>query len=1500
MPSTLKISAFCSLCFLLTLTSAQDPPLIWKGHTETVYSVDWSSDGKIVASGSFDKSVAIRNASTGQLLREYSGPKGHTSSVLSVHFSKDGNWLASGGADSIARVWDVPMEKPLREFKGEGVGSGIASNGDGKLAAFAFQDGTVLLFNPVDGKTTTTLKNPSGGVNHVTMTANGQLVATAGVDNVVRVWNATDGKLTGAWQGSEFPITGLALTAGGSQVQLIDAGGWNRVFNLPVPAAKIFPAHKEEVVSFAVSNDGQLGLTASRDKTLKILNMQNGQLVKELTHTAPFSAATFSSTAPLVVAGAADGKLLLWNPTDGKSLGMIAAHDKPIRSVGHQNDKIISTSEDGRLRLWATPLVGKSLPVPNPIAQATLSADGKRLVAIHKDKVIRIVNATTGQVEKQFGPTPAENHAVDFVGNLGTLVSGGNDELIRFWNISNGQSPGLLAGHRGAVTAVKGAANSLVTGGVDGTVKVWSWPYTPPKVLLHPDVVTGFYPLGNGEKIATISNDKQVRVWNLANAQTEKTFANPVAVTALAASTDGSLFALCGADKTLLVRSSDKELQKITLPAASSTVSFHPNQQTVAVGLADNTVRIYKVTDGKEEAKIAAANTPVTWLSYTPKGDLLVTASADKALKVWELTGKEKSTIPLPASVTAVALSRDGSKVAVAMEKAISLFSLVDGKTLANFNSVQPVTKLGFNNDGTNVLVASADNKSRTYGIDGQPQEAFLSDGAISQVAYHPDGKRVIVASADKTVKIFTPHFLAQAQHTGPVNGVAYSIDGTKIYSVSDDKTLKVIDPKTAQVQESIAAHEGPITKLVLSADGKKALTLGQDKLAKVWDLNTKKVIATCRLPALGVAGAINATGTKVAVSIAEGTLKKVLIFDGTTGQEIQVLEEPVAPIRSMHFMADQRMLLLAGDDKNLVLQDIPALFSFVPHPEGLLGASLLANGSQILTIGKDKMLKVWGLDGKEIRSLTAPAPLTAFSLSRDGQSVITFAGKTGKVWQIADGKELFSFESPVDVLAVDRSSDGSRVYLGGADNLVRVYLLKEKQYVQGFPAKNPVKHVVGLPNQAVVGFINEGAATTHSITWLRNTPISNKKLTAAAWTNTGSHLITIGEDKLTYVVNLGNGNIERKLDEAKGDLHAVAVGRGGTVIATGGSEKQIRLFRFNDGALLGTITTPAPIVGLAFSPNNTYLTAACENGQIVTYNVAFQANQPLPVEFGRLVQSPRNPAAISAIAHLDTDFLLVNGADRLARQWKVAGEAPYRNFQHPQLVDCVQFEPTLGKILATGCHDGNIRTFDVEKNTPLKTIAAHTQPSPSSIYCVVWSNDGKQIVSASQDKSLKLWDATAGTIVKEFKAYDEKKFPKGHQAAVYCAAFSPDGKFLASGSLDKTIKLWSVADGSVVREFVNPEIKGEPGQSHPSAIHSLKITPDNRYLISCGPAPKNKGYVAVWNLADGKLIKKWELDNGPAMSVSINKEGTKILVGCGPRNRLKPDSEMVVLAVPK
>ena len=228
---------------------------------------------------------------------------------------------------------------------------------------------------------------------------------------------------------------------------------------------------------------------------------------------------------------------------------------------------------------------------------------------------------------------------------------------------------------------------------------------------------------------------------------------------------------------------------------------------------------------------------------------------------------------------------------------------------------------------------------------------------------------------------------------------------------------------------------------------------------------------------------------------------------------------------------------------------------------------------------------------------------------------------------------------------------------------------------------------------------------------------------------------------------------------------------KNGALVATGGADQTVRLYNFADGKLLAAFKAPGPIHGLAFSANNQMLAAACEDKSIQTWSISPPQNgMPLTVDNIKPSQGfAHTAAAADVVFSPDGTTLYTAGADKAVKAWKIASEAPTKTLQHPSLVDAVAFNNT-GTQLATGCHDGKVRIWDVAKGQVIKEINAHPampaipgqQPQPAPVYCVVWSADGKQILSGSLDTSLKLWDAASGNLVKEFKGYKEKDVREG------------------------------------------------------------------------------------------------------------------------------------------
>ncbi|MEG4188954.1 WD40 repeat domain-containing protein, partial [Microcoleus sp. Pol17_C1] len=133
----------------------------------------------------------------------------------------------------------------------------------------------------------------------------------------------------------------------------------------------------------------------------------------------------------------------------------------------------------------------------------------------------------------------------------------------------------------------------------------------------------------------------------------------------------------------------------------------------------------------------------------------------------------------------------------------------------------------------------------------------------------------------------------------------------------------------------------------------------------------------------------------------------------------------------------------------------------------------------------------------------------------------------------------------------------------------------------------------------------------------------------------------------------------------------------------------------------------------------------------------------------------------------------------------------------------------------------------------------------------VSFSPDGKTLASASIDKTIKLWDVTTGKQIRTLQ---------GHSDVVWSVSFSPDGKTLASASDDKTIKLWDVTTGKQIRTL----------QGHSYRVTSVSFSPDGKTLAS-GSIDKT---IKLWDVTTGKQIRTLQGHSDVVWSVSFSPDG--------------------------
>ncbi|MEG4111641.1 MULTISPECIES: WD40 domain-containing protein [unclassified Microcoleus] len=305
------------------------------GHSSFVNSLAISPDGKIMASGSWDKTIKIWNLETAELIGTLTG---HSDRVNSVAISSDGKMLVSGSSDETIKFWNLHSGDLLCTFPGHSMEVNSVAINPKRLviASCGGADNTIKLWNLRSGELLRTLRGHSDNVNAVVFSPDGKILASGSSDATSKVWDVESGKLLRTLSGLNVGVNSVAIAPDGQilasvsndytiKLRNLHTGRLLRILNTNYAKGKgvtnlgtnealhILQNYVSRGDSVAISGDGLTLVSGCDDNTINIWNLQTGELLSALQgHSGTVYSVAIAPSGNLLASGSADQTIKIW------------------------------------------------------------------------------------------------------------------------------------------------------------------------------------------------------------------------------------------------------------------------------------------------------------------------------------------------------------------------------------------------------------------------------------------------------------------------------------------------------------------------------------------------------------------------------------------------------------------------------------------------------------------------------------------------------------------------------------------------------------------------------------------------------------------------------------------------------------------------------------------------------------------------------------------------------------------------------------------------------------------------------------------------------------------------------------------------------------------------------------------------------------------------------------------------------------------------------------
>lgn len=600
--------------------------------------------------------------------------------------------------------------------------------------------------------------------------------------------------------------------------------------------------HLDQIEALALASDGRNLVTASRDGSLKVWDVETSAMLRTFQTSSPVRSVKLMPDGRRALAGYQSGDIVLWDLATGEQVFTLSGDKNSVDAL--------TIAPDGARAYSGSSMAGSQLAVwdlaerrllqsieahPYGIHTLALSADGRYLASGGgtRDGRVKVRDTQSFRVLKKLGNELLSIEGLAFSPDGKTLAVG-VDKAITLWDVASGSARQKLTGHRDFVLDVAFSTDGrqLISAAFDHRVRLWDASTGKLVRELTGGDFTAAVFTADGHRAITGDWHGGAKLWDLSSGAVLRPFAGEARdLTAVRVTPDGKLGV--STSMTGAVDVWDLETGALLRSFQGSrdfvyALDVSRDGKRLLTGGRDKRLALWELATGKQ-LKVIDTRAPVMCAVFAPDGQSALTCAGGWDLgptaQLWSLqTGQKLRQFvgyPKSASVKTAVFSPDGARLVVSVTGMSDLFvfDVASGKALPPLKGADHVaTSLAFSADGAALLVGiTADqNESGLNLLDArtgrQRARARARRGwgnTVNSVAFSPDGKWAWGAGDDRSLHLYQLPDLRELKslpgHRDEISGVVVMPDGHGI-SASRDGSLRVWHPTSGQAMTLVAS----------------------------------------------------------------------------------------------------------------------------------------------------------------------------------------------------------------------------------------------------------------------------------------------------------------------------------------------------------------------------------------------------------------------------------------------------------------------------------------------------------------------------------------------------------------------------------------------------------------------------------------------------------------------------------------------------------------------